>query len=111
VHHNAHPAVEYLTLQASASSFGKRLLSLKDAVLNSRSLMSTDKAAKWSPYGDRMEPPKGGTWFRTDAGAGGSGGSSNAFAQVRQELLLVRGVVVWPKTGRMNKVKSVSVGF
>jgi hypothetical protein len=63
-----------LILQASASSFGKKLLSHKDAVLKNRRLMGTDSAdkvdstntadvadkAEWGPFG------------------------SNAFASVRQ---------------------------
>ena len=89
MHHNRPILLLYSTLQASANSFGKRLLSLKDAALNSRSLMSTDSAetvdntnsadkAKWSPYG--------GSWAGANAGASGFGGSSNAFAQVSLTL-------------------------
>jgi hypothetical protein len=98
----------YLIMQASASSFGKRLLSLKDAALNSRRLMSTDSAqtVDSTNSADKAEwGPGGGSW--ANAGASGFGGMSNAFAQVRQEQLSVRGLVVWQRSGR---TKSVSAG-
>jgi hypothetical protein len=98
----------YLIMQASANSFGKKLLSLKDAALNSRRLMSTDSAqtVDSTNSADKAEwGPGGGSW--ANAGASGFGGMSNAFAQVRQEQLSVRGLVVWQRSGR---TKSVSAG-
>jgi hypothetical protein len=76
--------------------------------LNSRRLMSTDSAqtVDSTNSADKAEwGPGGGSW--ANAGASGFGGMSNAFAQVRQEQLSVRGLVVWQRSGR---TKSVSAG-